>query len=192
MDFDLYGNANEEYMAEYSESAKKLMKKAKIADKEIEAEIQDERNRIEKLLVTNQKYAQLIMDLKIYSANNPWDMVSITQYARRKNADNPGYVIQSWLRDRNTLEFLRLWEKEHNSSQFNDEAAIKLIERTHEPSFTITAKAWINETNAIGIKSKQGANGGTFAAKQIAIDFITWLNPEKRYELMKIISKRIF
>lgn len=99
-------------------------------------------------------------------------------------------MIQSWLRDRNTLEFLRIWEKEHNSHDFNDEAAKKLIEKTHEPSFTLTAKVWTAETKAQGIESKQGSNGGTFAVEQIAVDFITWLCPERRYELIKLISKR--
>lgn len=192
MEFDLYRNAVEEYMEEYSRMARETMKKAKASNEEIEYMIQSEKDKIEKLIKTNKQYAQLIMDLRIFGANNPWNMVSITKYARRKNENNPGYLIQSWLRDRNTLEFLRLWEKEYNASTFDDAAAIKLIERTHEPSFTITAKAWINETNAIGIKSKQGANGGTFADEQIAIDFITWLYPEKRYELMKMIIFRKF
>lgn len=192
MKFDLYGNAVEEYMTEYSRMTRETMKKVKASNEEIEYMIQSEKESIEKLIKTNKQYAQLIMDLRIFGSNNPWNMISITQYARRKNQNNPGYVIQSWLRDRNTLEFLRLWEKEYNASTFKDAAAVKLIEKTHEPSFTITAKVWINETNAIGIKSKQGANGGTFAAEQIAIDFITWLYPEKRYELMKVISMRVF
>ena len=131
------------------------------------------------------------MDLRLFKTNDLSDMVPLTVFARRKNETNPGYVIQSWLRDRNTIEFLRLWEKEHNQYYFDDEAAIRLIERTHEPSFTLTAKIWIKETNAKGIQSKQGANGGTFAYNEIAIDFITWLYPEKRYELIKLISMRV-
>lgn len=191
MEFDLYGHAVEEYMTEYSRMTRETMKKAKASEEEIEYMIQNEKEKIEQLIKTNKQYAQLIIDLRIFSANNPWNMVSITQYARRKNESNPGYVIQSWLRDRNTLEFLRLWEKEYNASAFDDAAAVRLIDKTHEPSFTITAKAWINETNAIGIKSKQGANGGTYASEQIAIDFITWLYPEKRYELIKILNRKL-
>ena len=117
-------------------------------------------------------------------------MVSLTRFAKRKNEMNPGYVIQSWLRDRNTREFLRLWEEGNNPHYFNDEAAKNLIEKTHEPSFTLTAKVWITETNARGIESKQGAGDGTLAAEPIAIDFITWLYPERRYELIKLISRR--
>ena len=54
----------------------------------------------------------------------------------------------------------------------------------------MTAKVWITETNACGIESKQGVGGGTLAAEPMAIDFITWLYPERRYELIKLISKR--
>ena len=191
MDFDFYGNAVQEYLAEFEENTRRVLKKIKIPQAEIELQIQDEKEKIEKLISTNKEYAKLLMDLRVYQRDNERRMVSLTQFAKRKNESNPGYVIQSWLRDRNTLEFLRIWEKEHNSHDFNDEAAKKLIEKTHEPSFTLTAKVWIAETNARGIESKQGSNGGTFAVEQIAVDFITWLCPERRYELIKLISKRV-
>ena len=127
-------------------------------------QIQEEKEKIEKLVATNKEYAKLLMDLQIYQKDNERHMVSLTQFAKHKNETNPGYVIQSWLRERNTLGFLRLWEKEYNSHYFNDEAAKILIEKTHEPSFTLTAKVWITEINARGIESKQGSGGGTFAA----------------------------
>lgn len=94
-----------------------------VDDEEIEYMIQKERQYIEKLLETNNKYAQLIMDLRLYRANETNNMISLTKYARRKNETNPGYVIQSWLRDKNTIEFLRLWEKENNAYRFDDNAA---------------------------------------------------------------------
>lgn len=190
MDFDFYGNAVQEYLAEFEENTRRVLKKIKIPQAEIELQIQDEKEKIEKLISTNKEYAKLLMDLQVYQKNNERHMVSLTQFAKRKNETNPGYVIQSWLRDRNTLEFLRLWEKEHNAHSFNDEAAKNLIKKTHEPSFTLTAKIWITETNARGIESKQGSGGGTLAVEPIAIDFITWLFPERRYELIKLISKR--
>lgn len=192
MKYDFYENVVEEYLSNYSERTKATLEKIGIDKSEVEFAIESEKENIEKLIKTNKKYAQLVMDLDLFKNNKLNNFVSLTHFARRKNEANPGYVIQSWLRDRNTLEFLRLWEKEHNYYSFDDEAAIKLIERTHEPSFTITAKVWISETNAKGIQSKQGANGGTFAAEQISIDFITWLYPEKRYELIKLISMRAF
>ena len=191
MDFDFYGNAVQEYLAEFEENTRRVLKKIKIPQAEIELQIQDEKEKIGKLISTNKEYAKLLMDLQVYQKNIERHMVSLTQFAKRKNETNPGYVIQSWLRDRNTLEFLRLWEKEHNPHYFNDEAAKNLIEKTHEPSFTMTAKVWITETNARGIESKQGSGGGTLAAEPIAIDFITWLFPERRYKLIKLISKRV-
>ena len=83
-----------------------------------------------------------------------------------------------------------MWEKEHNPD-FNLKEAKKLIVKTKESSFTLTAKIWIANTNAKGLTSKQGKGGGTFAHHEIAIDFITWLFPEKRYDLSKIITNRI-
>lgn len=191
MDFDFYGEAVQEYMDEFAENARRIQNKIKIPQSEIELLIQGEKDKIDKLIATNKEYAKLLLDLQLYQKNNKYQMVSLTQFAKRKNKTNPGYVIQSWLRDRNTLEFLRLWEKENNPYYFNDEAAKKLIEKTHEASFTLTAKVWLTETNAQGIKSKQGSGGGTLAAEPIAIDFITWLLPERRYELIKLISKRV-
>ena len=94
------------------------------------------------------------MDLRLYRANDTSNMISLTKYARRKNETNPGYVIQSWLRDKNTIKCLRLWDKENKAYRFDDNAVQKLIELLHEPSFTLTAKVWINETNAIGIQSR--------------------------------------
>ena len=191
MDFDYYGDAVQEYLAEYAENTRRVLKNIKIPQTEIELQIQEEEDKIEKLIATNKEYAKLLMDLQVYQKDNENHMVSLTQFAKRKNETNPGYVIQSWLRDRNTLEFLRLWKNEHNASSFNDEAAKHLIEKTHEPSFTLTAKVWVTETNARGIESKQGSGGCTLAVEPIAIDFITWLFPERRYELIKLISKRV-
>ena len=101
-------------------------------------------------------------------------MYSLTEIAKRKNLDNPSYVIQSWLRDINTLEFLYLWEKDNNQ-YFIEEAAKELMEKTKQPSFTMTAKLWIKNTRPTGIRSKQGhgEGGGTLARQEIAIDFIT-------------------
>ena len=100
-------------------------------------------------------------------------------------------MIQSWLRDKNTIEFLRLWEKDNNP-EFNNDEAEALVKRVSESSFTLTTKVWIAQTKADGIVSKQGNNGGTLAHRDIAIDFIVWLFPEKRYELVKMIGNRIF
>lgn len=78
-----------------------------------------------------------------------------------------------------------------NNQYFTEEAAKELIEKIKQPSFTMTAKLWIKNTRATGIRSKQGHGGGTLARQEIAIDFITWTFPEKRYELSKLIVNKI-
>lgn len=115
--------------------------------------------------------------------------ISLTEIAWTANSENPSYVIQSWLRSRNTIEFLRMWEKDNNLD-FSDDECNHLIEKLKLPSFTITPKKWITLTNAKGIVSKQGNNGGTLAHRDIAFDFKLWLSPEKRYEVIKLISKK--
>ena len=105
MDFDFYGNSVQEYMTEFEDNTRRVLKKLKIPQEEIESQIQSEKERIEKLIETNKEYAKLLMDLRVYRKDSERNMVSLTQFAKRKNETNPGYVIQSWLRDRNTLEF---------------------------------------------------------------------------------------
>lgn len=119
---------------------------------------------------------------------SPKNFISLTELAREENRDNPSYVIQNWLRSRNTIEFLRLWEKENNPD-FNEAECNQLFEQLKKPSYTLTVKKWITQTNAKGIISKQGNNGGTMAHRDIALDFQLWLYPEKRYEIVKVISR---
>ena len=144
-----------------------------------------------KSLGNNEAYAQLFVDL-VHCEILEKNLYSLTHIAKGINLDSPGYVIQSWLRDRNTLELLRCWELEYNKDLFDDQAALLLIEKTREPSFTITAKIWCEKTKAKGIISKQGKNGGTYAYQEIAVDFLTWASPVHRYKLSKmIISKSL-
>ena len=116
--------------------------------------------------------------------------ISLTDLAREENRNNPSYVIQSWLRSRNTIEFLRLWERENNPD-FKEAECDQLFEQLKKPSYTLTIKKWITQTNAKGITSKQGNNGGTMAHRDIALDFQLWLWPEKRYEIVKVISEEM-
>ena len=113
--------------------------------------------------------------------------ISLTEIARTGNSNNPSCIIQGWLRSRNTIEFLRMWEKDNNPN-FRDDECNQLIEQLKLPSFTLTPKKWITLTNAKGIVSKQGNNGGTLAHRDIALDFQLWLNPRKRYETVKFIG----
>ena len=104
------------------------------------------------------------------------EYISLTDMARFRDSDRTDYIIQNWMRNRNTIEFIGLWEKLHNSSfkpiefdGFRNEAGLN--------SFTLTPKKWISSTNAIGIISKAGRYGGTFAHKDIAFEFASWLSP---------------
>ena len=129
------------------------------------------------------------MDIKKHKVNEKDNYVSLTEIARLKKFENPSYVIQSWLRDRNTLDVLFLWEMEHNTN-FQSVGYSQIKIKLANPSFTLTVKNWKEYTYAIGIISKQGNGGGTFAHRDFAIDFYTWVFPKKRYELIKMISSQ--
>lgn len=115
--------------------------------------------------------------------------VSLTEIARAHSEDAPGYVIQSWLRSGNTLAFLNLWEKEHNPD-YNEAGYMELLEKKKVASFTLTPKLWIERTKAIGIVSKQGKFGGTFAHPMIACEFAFWVAPEFKMLLLKLSLDR--
>ncbi|MBQ7302180.1 MAG: KilA-N domain-containing protein [Clostridia bacterium] len=156
---------------------------------DIESRLEGIRQSIEKDLLTDNAYATLIMELeaKKRKIDDSTFYVSLTDIAKIKDPKNPSYVIQGWLRDRNTLGFLYLWEREHNRN-FYEMGYHKLKRNLSDPSFTLTAKIWKERTAATGIISKQGNGGGTFAHRDIAIDFYAWVFPEKRYELVKLIA----
>ena len=94
--------------------------------------------------------------------------ISLTELARSKSQKSTGYTIQMWLRDSGTVDFLALWENKHNE-KFSP-VPVELN--------TLTPKMWIKETNSIGIVSRQGKNGGTYAHKEIAMHFMCWLSAD--------------
>ena len=110
--------------------------------------------------------------------------LSLTDEARSVNQDQPGYVIQSWLRDRTTISFLHYWETQNNEN-FDAAGYKALEEELKSPTLTLTAKKWIEATRAIGLRSKQGTNGGTYAHPEIACVFRAWLHPEYQYTLVQ-------
>ena len=110
--------------------------------------------------------------------------LSLTDEARSVNQDQPGYVIQSWLRDRTTISFLHYWETQNNEN-FDAAGYKALEEELKSPTLTLTAKKWIEATKAIGLRSKQGKNGGTYAHPEIACVFRAWLHPEYQYTLVQ-------
>lgn len=114
------------------------------------------------------------------------DMVSLTELAKQYSKDSPGYVIQSWMRSRNTLEFLRQWENDINE-EFDDRACGELIHQAHTTSLTVTPSLWIRRTRAVGMRVKQGKGGGVSAYPEIAADFRLWLNPAERLALVRLL-----
>ena len=120
-----------------------------------------------------------------YSRRPDESYVSMTEIARVHSTDSPGYVIQSWLRNGTTLSFLNLWERENNPN-YCESGYEELLEKKKATSFTLTPKLWINQTKAIGIISKQGKSGGTFAHPLIACEFASWLAPEFKMLLLNL------
>jgi KilA-N domain len=112
------------------------------------------------------------------------DYISLTDIAKYKNINNADDVIKNWMRNRNTIELLGLWETIHNIDfkpvefdGFRKEAGLN--------SFVLTPKKWIENTNAIGIISKSGRYGGTFAHKDIAFEFASWVSIEFKLYFIK-------
>ena len=102
------------------------------------------------------------------------DYISLTDIA--KNFEVGVSAIESWMRNRNTVEFLGTWEKLYNAD-FNSGGFDGIKSNVGLNSFKLSVKKWINETHAIGIRAKSGRYGGTYAHKDIAIQFCYWLSP---------------
>lgn len=179
----------EEYLAHQKRVLNTLLERGVYTQEGIDEHIRCLRETIEEDLDSNKAYALLKMEMDVKKGlrDEEREYVSLTHIARQKNFENPSYVIQSWLRDRNTLDVLYLWEKENNPN-FREIGYRYIVNKLSNPSFTLTAKIWKEETGATGIVSKQGNGGGTFAHEDIAIDFYAWIFPQKRYQLVKIIS----
>jgi hypothetical protein len=112
------------------------------------------------------------------------DYICLTDLARFKNEDRTDHVIQNWMRNRNTVEFLGLWETIHNPD-FNpiEFEGFKLESGLN--SFVLTPKKWSESTGAIGIVSRSGRYGGTYAHQDIAFEFGAWLSPQFKLYLIK-------
>ena len=118
-------------------------------------------------------------------SQNSEDYISLTDMARFKNAETTGLVISHWLSTRYTVEFMGLWEK-MNNPLFNVTEFSNIKNESGSNGFVLSAKQWIEKTNAIGIISKPGRYGsGTFAHKDIAFEFGSWISPEFKYYLIK-------
>ena len=115
---------------------------------------------------------------------NGMDFLCITDIARQKNSIDPNGVIANWMRNRNTIEFLGIWETLYNPNfnplefeGFKTEAGLN--------AFTLSPTRWIEATRAIGIVSQPGRYGGTYACSDIAFEFASWISVEFRLYLVK-------
>jgi len=132
----------------------------------------------------NRKIVVTGISIGVLSKNGD-DYISLTDIAKSKNPEFPAEVIKNWLRTRFTIEFVGLWEQINNPhfklvefDQFKNESGIN--------SFVLSPEKWIRTTNAIGLRSKSGRyGGGTFAHKDIAFEFASWISAEFKLYLIK-------
>ena len=138
---------------------------------------------MEKKPIINKIVAQ-DTEISVLSKGTEDDFLSLTDIARYKNADYPSDVIQNWMRNRSTVEFLGLWERIHNPD-FNYLEFEVIDGEAGRNGFVLTPKRWIETVNAIGITSKQGRYAATFAHKDIALKFAAWISAEFELFIIK-------
>ena len=122
-------------------------------------------------------------EISIIAYENQDDYISLTDIARQKS-DEPFIVINNWMRSRSTIEYLGLWEKMYNPN-FNPIEFDRFKNDSGANAFTLSPKKWIESTNAIGIVSRAGRYGGTYAHKDIAFEFASWVSPEFKLYIIK-------
>jgi hypothetical protein len=129
------------------------------------------------------KIEVLAREVRLTSVNDH-DYVCLTDIARYKDPERTDYLIFNWLRNRNTIEFLGLWEQINNPG-FNPIEFDGIKSQAGLNSFILTAKQWTERTGAIGIQSKAGRYGGTYAHLDIALEFAAWISVEFKLYLIK-------
>ena len=123
------------------------------------------------------------ISIGIYTQDFENEFISLTDIARYKS-DDPAAVIQNWMRNRDVIDFLGLWEQLHNPD-FNPLEFEGFRKQAGANAFTMSPKKWGEATNAIGIVSKAGRYGGTYAHSDIAMSFASWVSPEFQLYIMK-------
>jgi len=123
------------------------------------------------------------ISINVFSQNKE-DFISLTDIAKYKNIENPADVIKNWLRNKDTIEFLGFWEKINNPG-FKLVEFDQFWEKAGANAFVLSPTKWIEQTNASGITSKSGRGGGTFAHKDIAFEFASWVSAEFKLYIIK-------
>ena len=132
----------------------------------IKTEIYVEKNKVRVIRINNKEY------------------ISLTDLARYANPEEPKIPVQTWMRNKDVISYLGLWEKLNNEN-FKGHKFETFENEAGKHSFYMSPQRWIKETNAIGIISKSGNNGGTFAHSDIAFEFASWLSPEFKLYLIQ-------
>ena len=123
------------------------------------------------------------IEISVISSGDTNDYISLTDIARYKS-DDPAATIQNWMRNKDVIEFLGLWEA-LNNKDFKPIEFEGFKNQAGANAFTMSPKKWIENTNAIGIVSKSGRYGGTYAHKDIAFEFASWVSAEFKLYIIK-------
>jgi hypothetical protein len=123
-------------------------------------------------------------EIAVLSKGTDDDFISLTDIAKYKNHDEPFIVINNWMRLRNTIEYLGIWEQLYNPD-FNPIEFDRFLHEAGANAFTLSPQKWITSTGAMGIISKAGRNGGTYAHKDIAFKFAAWISAEFELYIIK-------
>lgn len=134
-------------------------------------------------MTNNKRIEVLSTEVKIQRVEQD-DFICLTDIAKSKNPEHPDDLIRNWLRNRNTLELLGIWEQLHNP-KFNPVEFDGIKQQAGLNSFALTPRQWIAATQAIGLSSKAGRYGGTYAHKDIAFEFASWVSVEFKLYLIK-------
>ena len=126
--------------------------------------------------VTKEQISAKGFAIQIYTEDFKNDYISLTDIARYKS-DEPFIVINNWLRSKDTIEFLGLWESMNNIN-FKPIEFDRFKNEAGSNAFTLSPQKWIEKTNAIGIVCKSGRYGGTFAHSDIVMEFASWISAE--------------
>ena len=124
------------------------------------------------------------LSIQIYTEDFKNDYISLTDIAKYKNSEEPNVVVANWMRNYNTIEYLGIWEKLNNPN-FNPLEFEGYLEQAGSNAFTLSPQKWSNSTNAIGLFVKLGRSGGTFAHKDIAFKFASWISAEFELYIIK-------
>ena len=123
-------------------------------------------------------------EITVISKGDENDYISLTDIAKYKNPTDPRFVIQNWMRTRFTIEFLGVWEQLNNPN-FNRVEFEAVKNESGSNAFVMTPTKWVDITGGIGVISKAGRYGGTFAHKDIAFEFASWISAEFKLYIIK-------